>query len=59
VNIKRVKTKEAFEVIDIIDEFDAYPALLGIDLAFDNNVELNMKKIQMSLETTTLHVIVH
>ena len=57
MNIKRVKTKEAFEVIDIIDEFDAYPALLGIDLAFDNNVELNMKKRKMSLETNTLHVV--
>ena len=57
MNIERVRMKEAFEVIDIIDEFDAYPTLLGIDWAFDNNVELNMKKRKISLETDTLHVV--
>jgi hypothetical protein len=32
VNIEGVKTKVDFEVIEIMDESDPYPALLGIDL---------------------------
>jgi hypothetical protein len=31
VNIEGVKTKEDFEVIEIMDESDPYPTLLGID----------------------------
>jgi hypothetical protein len=57
VNIEGVKTKVDFEVIEIMDESDPYPALLGIDWAFDNNVVLNLKKRQMSFETDTLHVV--
>jgi hypothetical protein len=34
-----------------------YPALLGIDWAFENNTVLNLKKRQMSFETYNLHVI--
>jgi hypothetical protein len=57
VNIEGVKMKEYFEVIEIMDDSDPYPSLLGIDWAFDNNVVLNLKKRQMSFETDTLHVI--
>jgi hypothetical protein len=57
VNIEGVKTKVDFEVIEIMDESDPYPALLGIDWAFDNNVVLNLKKRQMSFETDTLCVV--
>jgi hypothetical protein len=57
VNIEGVKTKADFEVIEIMDESDPYPALLGIDWAFDNNVVLNLKKRQMSFETDTLCVV--
>jgi hypothetical protein len=46
VNIEGVKTKVDFEVIEIMDESDPYPTLLGIDWAFDNNVVLNLKKRQ-------------
>jgi hypothetical protein len=45
-------------VIEIMDDYDLYPALLGIDWAFDNNVVLNFKKRQMSFETNPLWVIV-
>jgi hypothetical protein len=38
VNIKGVKTKDDFEVIEIMDDYDPYPSLLGIDWAFENNV---------------------
>jgi hypothetical protein len=58
VNIEGVKTKADFEVIEIMDESDPYPALLGIDWAFDNNVVLNLKKRQMSFETDTLCMVV-
>jgi hypothetical protein len=57
VNIEGVKTKVDFEVIEIMDESDPYPALLGIDWAFDNNAVLNLKKRQMSFETDTLCVV--
>jgi hypothetical protein len=53
VNIEGVKTKVDFEVIEIMDESDPYPAFLGIDWDFDNNVVLNLKKCQMSFETDT------
>jgi hypothetical protein len=44
VNIEGVKMKDDFEVIEIMDDFDPYPTLLGIDWAFKNNVVLNLKK---------------
>jgi hypothetical protein len=44
VNIEGVKTKDDFEVIEIMDDSDPYPAFLGIDWAFDNNAMLNLKK---------------
>jgi hypothetical protein len=53
-----LKKKKYFKVIEIMDDYDLYPALLGIDWAFDNNVVLNFKKRQMSFETKTLWVIV-
>jgi hypothetical protein len=52
-----VKTKADFEVNQIMDESDPYPALLGINWAFDNNVVLNLKKSQMSFETDTMRVV--
>jgi hypothetical protein len=58
MNIERVKTKVNFEVIEIMDESDPYPILLGIDWAFENNAVLNLKKRQMSFDIDTLHVVV-
>jgi hypothetical protein len=52
-----VKTKANFEVIDIMDEYYPYLALLGIDWAFDNNVVLNLKKRHMSFEIDTMCVV--
>jgi hypothetical protein len=57
VNIEGVKTKVYFEVIEIVDDSDPYPALLEIVWAFENNVVLNLKKRQMSFGTDTLRVI--
>jgi hypothetical protein len=44
VNMEGMKTKVDFEVIEIMDDSNPYPALLGIDWAFDNNAMLNLKK---------------
>jgi hypothetical protein len=41
-----VKTKEYFEVIEIMDDSNPYLFVLGIDWEFDNNDVLNMKKRQ-------------
>ena len=41
---------EQFEVIEIVDDNNPYPTLLGIEWAFDNNVIINLKKRQMSFE---------
>jgi hypothetical protein len=57
VNIEAVKTKADFEVIEIMDDSNPYPALLGIHYDFDNNAVLNLKKRHMSFETNTLLVI--
>jgi hypothetical protein len=57
VNIEGVKTKVDFEVIEIMDDSNPYPTLLGIDWAFENNVVLNLKKRKMSFEIDTLHMI--
>jgi hypothetical protein len=45
VNIEGVKKKVDFEMIEIMDDSDPYPAFLSIDLAFDNNVMLKLKKM--------------
>jgi hypothetical protein len=44
VNIEGVKTKENFEVIEIMDDLEPYPMLLKIQWEFDNNAFLNLKK---------------
>ena len=46
-----------FKVIEIIDDNTLYPALLGIDWAFDNQVIINLKKKTMSFEGNGIRVI--
>ena len=46
-----------FEVIEIIDDSTPYPALLGIDWAFENQVIINLKKKTMSFEGNGIRVI--
>jgi hypothetical protein len=58
VNIKGVKSRVYFEVIEIMDDSDPYPTLLGIDWEFDNNVIFYMKKYKISFKTYTFHIIV-
>jgi hypothetical protein len=58
VNNEGVKININFEFIEIMDESDPYPTLLGIDWAFENNAVLNLKKMHISFETDTLCVVV-
>ena len=58
VDIDGVCTVAEFEVIEIIDDNNPYPALLGIEWAMENAVVINLKKRQMTFEGKDLRVIV-
>ena len=44
IDIDGVRSLIDFEVIEIIDDSNPFPALLGIDWAFDNLAVINLKK---------------
>jgi hypothetical protein len=46
-----------FEVIEIVDDSFPYPALLGIDWAFNNSTMVDSKKIRMTFERDGLRFI--
>ena len=58
VDIDGVNTLVDFEVIEIIDNSNPYPALLGIEWALDNYAVINLKNRQMTFEGKGLRVIV-
>ena len=58
VDIDGICTVADFEVIEIIDDSNPYPALLGIEWALDNDAVINLKKRQMTFEGKGLRVIV-
>ena len=45
IDVKGLWTSVDFEVINIVDDTNPYPALLGIDWAIDNQIIINFKKI--------------
>jgi hypothetical protein len=45
MDIEKVRTFADFEVIEIVDGNCPYPALLGIDWAFNNSTVVDLKKI--------------
>jgi len=47
-----------FEFIEIVDDSNSYPALLGIDWAFDMDVVINLEKWKMMFEIKSLRVVV-
>ncbi len=47
-----------FEVIEILDNSNPYPALIVIDWEFDMNTIINLKKHSMTFEKKGLRVIV-
>ena len=50
VDLDGVRSVAEFEVIEIVDDSNPYPKLLGIKWALNNNVIINLKKIQMSFD---------
>jgi len=58
VDIEGVSTLAYFEVIEIVDENNPYPTLLGIDWDIDMNGVINLKKHKMIFEKKSLHVAV-
>jgi hypothetical protein len=57
VDIDGVRTLADFEVIEIVDDSCPYPALLGIDWAFNNSTVVDLKKRSMKFEGDGLRVI--
>ena len=58
IYIDGVCTVADFKVIEIIDDNNPYPALLGIEWAMENAAVINLKKRQMIFEGKELRVIV-
>ena len=46
-----------FEVIDILDDTNPYPALFGIDWGIDNQIIINFKKRILTFEYLELRVV--
>ena len=57
VDIDGVRSLADFKVIEIIDDSNPFPTLLGIDCAFDNLVVINLKKKQMTFEGHNIWII--
>ena len=47
-----------FEVINIVDDTNPYPALLGIDWEMENQTIINFKRRTLSFEDDEMRVIV-
>ena len=58
VDINGVRTFAYFEVIKIVDDSFPYPALLGINWAFDNSTVVDLKKWHMKFWKVGLRVFV-
>src|SRR5882757_7727394 len=58
IDIDGVSTLADFEVIEIIDDSNPYPALLGIEWAMANAAIINLKRQQMTFEGNGLHFII-
>ena len=57
IDIDGVQSLEYFEVSEIIDDSNLFPALLGIDWAFDKLTIINLKKKQMAFEGYNIRII--
>jgi len=58
VDIDGVTTQTDFEDIELIDDSNPYPTLLGIDWAIDMKGIINLKRRTMTFETKSLRVVV-
>ena len=58
VDIEGASAQVDFEVIEIVDDSNPYPTLLGIDGATDMNGVINLKKRKMIFEKKSLRIVV-
>jgi len=47
MNIDGVHSVEDFEFIEIMDDIQPYPILMGLEWDFDNHVIINLKRREM------------
>ena len=57
VDVEGLCTHAYFEVINIVDDTNPYPALLGIDLGIDIQTIINFKKRILSFEDKKMRVV--
>ena len=57
VDIEGMRTFIEFEVINIVDDTNPYPALLGIDWAINNQTIINFKKRILSFRDNDMRVV--
>ena len=57
LNVEGLRTYANFEVINIVDDTNPYPALLGIDWAINNQTIINFKKRILSFEDEEMRVV--
>ena len=57
VDIEGLRTFADFEVINIVDDTNPYPTLLGIDWAIENQTIINFKKMILSFEDNEMRVV--
>jgi len=58
IDIEGVSTQADFEVMEIVDDINPYPTLLGINWATDMNGAINLKKCKMTFEKKSLCLVV-
>lgn len=58
IDIKGASTQMDFEVIEIVDDNNPYPMLLGVDWAIEMNGVINLNKHKMIFEKNSLRVVV-
>jgi len=58
IDIEGMSAQVDFEVIEIVNDNNPYPALLGIDWATDMNGVINLKKHKMTFKKKALHIVV-
>ena len=58
VDIEGASALADFEVIEIMDDNNPYPTLLGIDWAIDMNKVINLKKRMMPFERKLICIVV-
>ena len=57
VDVEGLHTSANFEVINIVDDTNPYPALLGIDWAIHNQTIINLKKRVLSFEDEEMRIV--